>query len=70
MANLETRLNKVEQLLKHKHKRKRSSTAPKSNVFILPDDEKRYQAFLRYAKKHPNEREWVAVVLPAKREIS
>jgi hypothetical protein len=68
MANLETRLNKVEHLLKKK--RKRISTAPKNNVFILPDDEKRYQAFVRYAKKHPHEREWLAIILPAKKEIS
>lgn len=68
MANLERRIAKVEQLLKQK--RKRSYTAPKSNVFILPDDEKRYQAFVRYAKKHPHGREWVAIILPAKKEIS
>ncbi len=67
MANLETRLKKAEQLLKQK--RKRGATAPKNNVFILPDDEKRHQAFLRYAKKHPHEREWVAIILPAKKEI-
>lgn len=65
MANLETRVKKVEQLLKQK--RKRGSTVPKNNVFILPDDEKRYQAFVRYAKKHAHEREWVAIILPAKK---
>jgi len=67
MANLERRVAKVEQQLIQK--RKRSSTAPKSNVFILPDDEQRYQAFVRYAKKHARVREWVAIILPAKQEI-
>ena len=68
MANLETRLDKAEQLIKQR--RKRSSKAPKHNVFILPGDEKNYQAFLRYAKNHPHEREWVAIILPAKKKIS
>ena len=68
MAKIETRLNKAEQLIKQR--RKRASTTPNNNVFVLPDDEKRYQAFLRYAKRHPKEREWVAVLLPAKKEIS
>lgn len=68
MAKIETRLNKAEQLIKQR--RKRGSSPPKNNVFILPGDEKRYQAFLRYAKKHPNEREWGAIMLPAKNGIS
>jgi len=67
MANLETRVKKLEQLLKQK--RKRGSKAPNNNVFILPDDEKRYQKFVRHAKKHPHEREWIAIILPAKKEI-
>ena len=68
MAKIETRLNKAEQLIKQR--RKRGSTTPNNNVFVLPDDEKRFQAFVRYAKRHPKEREWVAVLLPAKKEIS
>ena len=68
MARIETRLSEAEQLIKQK--RKPSSTSPKNNVFILPGDEKRHQAFLRYVKKHPHEREWVAIILPAKKEIS
>ncbi len=67
MANLELRIKKIEQLLKQQ--RKRNSKSPDKNVFILPDDEKRFQAFLRYAKKHPREREWVAIILPAKKKI-
>jgi hypothetical protein len=68
MANLETRVKQVEQLLKGK--RQRGSRPPQHNVFILPDDDQRYQAFVRYAKKHPNEREWVAIILPAKKQMS
>jgi hypothetical protein len=66
MANLEHRVAKAEQLIKKR--RKRGST-PKNDVFILPGDEKRYQAFLQYAKKHPNQQEWVAIILPAKKQI-
>ncbi len=68
MANLERRVAKVEQLLKGK--RQRGSKPPQHNVFILPDDDQRYQAFGRYAKKHPHEREWVAIILPAKKQIN
>jgi hypothetical protein len=68
MANLETRVKQVEQLLKGK--RQRGSRPPQHNVFILPNDNKRYQAFVRYAKKHPHEREWVAIILPAKKQMS
>jgi len=68
MASLECRIAKIEQLLKQK--RKRGPQPPKNDVFILPGDEKRYQAFSRYAKSHPHEREWVAIILPAKKEIS
>jgi len=67
MANVERRVAKAEQMLKQR--RKRCSTAPKDNVFILPDDEKRYRAFVRYAKKHARAREWVAIILPAKQEV-
>jgi hypothetical protein len=68
LSSLNRRITELEHF--YKQKGKRSSIATKNNVFILPDDEKRYQAFLRYAKKHPNEREWVAIILPAKNEIS
>lgn len=67
MAKLEQRIKKVEQLLKQK--RQRCSKPPENNVFILPDDQKRYQAFVRYAKKHYRERDWVAIILPAKQQI-
>lgn len=67
MANLERRVAKAEQLIKQK--RRPRSQAPKNNVFILPDDQKLYQAFERYAKKHSRQREWVAIILPAKQEI-
>ena len=68
MTNLERRISKAEQLLKQK--RKPSSKPPKNDVFIIPEDEKRFQACRRNAEKHPHERKWVAVHLPAKKEIS
>ena len=68
MASLASRLNKAEQLIRQK--RKPSSRPPKNDIFILPDDEKRFQACVRNAKKHRQELEWVAIILPAKKEIS
>lgn len=68
MANLESRITNVELKFRQKHNRK--SAPPAKNVFILPRVEKEFQAFIRYAKKHANEQEWVAIILPEIEEIS
>ena len=66
MASFNRRITELEDF--SKQRRKRAAPAPKNNIFILPDDDKRFQKFLRYAKKHP-EQELVAIILPAKQEI-
>ena len=66
MPNLETRIKNLEH--RKKSKQKRGPKQPENSVFILPDEQKRYQAFIRYAKKHP-EREWIAILLPAKQQF-
>lgn len=63
MASLESRIKKLEQLLKEK----REGRALMNNyyVFILPNDEKRYQEYQRYVDAHPEERDRPVFILPA-----
>jgi hypothetical protein len=63
MANIECRIKKLEQLLQKK--RICSGKGISFPVFILPNDEERYQEYLRYIEAHPKEHHVPAVLLPA-----
>ena len=63
MASLESRIKKLEQLLKEK--RKHRTLMNNNYVFILPNDEKRYREYQRYVEAHPEEQDRPVVILPA-----
>lgn len=63
MASLESRVKKLEQFFQEKRKRRKQMNI--DNVFILPDDEERYQEYQQYIKAHPEERHRPVFILPA-----
>ena len=63
MASLESRVKKLEQLFEEK--RQRRKLMDNYYVFILPDDEKRYQEYQRYIEAHPEEQNGPVAILPA-----
>lgn len=63
MASIESRVKKLEQLLQEKRQRRKELNM--NYVFIMPNDEKRYQEYQRYVEAHPEEQHCPVVILPA-----